>query len=52
MAYSVQQRTQEIGIRMALGAGPGKVRKMIVFQGMKLALRSFSASPRRSASRA
>ena len=38
MAYSVQQRTQEIGIRMALGAGPGNVRKMIVLQGMKLAL--------------
>jgi ABC-type antimicrobial peptide transport system permease subunit len=38
MAYSVQQRTQEIGIRMALGAGPGTVRKMIVLQGMKLAL--------------
>ena len=38
MAYSVQQRTQEIGIRMALGAGPDKVRKMIVLQGMKLAL--------------
>ena len=38
MAYSVQQRTQEIGIRMALGAGPGNVRNMIVLQGMKLAL--------------
>ena len=38
MAYAVQQRTQEIGIRMALGAGTGKVRKMVVFQGMQLAL--------------
>ncbi len=38
MAYTVQQRTQEIGIRMALGAGPGNVRNMIVLQGMKLAL--------------
>ena len=38
MAYSVQQRTQEIGIRMALGAAPEKVRGMIVFQGMRLAL--------------
>jgi putative ABC transport system permease protein len=37
MAYSVQQRTQEIGIRMALGASPGKVRGMVVRQGMVLA---------------
>jgi putative ABC transport system permease protein len=38
MAYSVAQRTQEIGIRMALGAGSGNVRNMVVFQGLKLAL--------------
>ncbi|HTS13973.1 MAG TPA: ABC transporter permease [Candidatus Limnocylindrales bacterium] len=38
MAYSVQQRTQEIGIRMALGAGPGDVRNMVVRQGMLLAV--------------
>jgi putative ABC transport system permease protein len=37
MAYSVQQRTQEIGIRMALGASPENVRKMVVRQGMMLA---------------
>jgi predicted permease len=37
MAYSVQQRTQEIGIRMALGASPEHVRKMVVSQGMRLA---------------
>jgi putative ABC transport system permease protein len=38
MAYSVQLRTQEIGIRMALGAGPHEVRTMVVKQGMRLAL--------------
>jgi putative ABC transport system permease protein len=38
MAYSVQLRTQEIGIRMALGAGPQDVRRMVVRQGMRLAL--------------
>jgi predicted permease len=37
MAYSVRQRTQEIGIRMALGASPEHVRKMVVSQGMWLA---------------
>jgi predicted permease len=38
MAYSVQQRTQEIGIRLALGAGTRRVRNMVVLQGMRLAL--------------
>jgi predicted permease len=38
MAYSVRQRTQELGIRMALGAETSHVRNMIVFQGMRLAL--------------
>jgi len=38
MAYSVEQRTQEIGIRLALGAESSAVRRMIVFQGMELAV--------------
>jgi ABC-type antimicrobial peptide transport system permease subunit len=38
MAYSVQQRTQEIGIRIALGAEAQQVRRMVVVQGMRLAI--------------
>jgi ABC-type antimicrobial peptide transport system permease subunit len=38
MAYSVEQRTQEMGIRMALGADRGTIRRLIVWQGMRLAL--------------
>ncbi len=37
IAYSVQQRTQEIGIRLALGAEANNVRNMVVLQGMRLA---------------
>jgi putative ABC transport system permease protein len=36
MAYRVTQRTQEIGLRLALGAGTGEVLKMVVGQGVKL----------------
>ena len=38
MAYSVQQRTPEMGIRQALGADPRSVRNMVVFEGLRLAL--------------
>jgi predicted lysophospholipase L1 biosynthesis ABC-type transport system permease subunit len=38
MAYSVQQRTQEIGIRMAMGADRGRITKMVVWQGMRLTI--------------
>jgi putative ABC transport system permease protein len=36
MAYFVQQHTRDIGIRLALGGEPGRVRRLVVFHGLRL----------------
>ena len=38
MSYSVQQRTQELGIRMALGAQASNLRNLVISEGMILAV--------------
>jgi ABC-type antimicrobial peptide transport system permease subunit len=38
LAYTVSQRSQEIGVRLALGATPSRVGRMIFADGMRLAL--------------
>jgi putative ABC transport system permease protein len=38
VSYSVAQRTQELGIRLALGAMPGDIRRLVMRQGFVLAI--------------
>jgi len=38
VSFLVNQRTQEIGLRMALGAGTGNVMKMVLSQGIRMAV--------------
>ena len=43
MAYFVQQHAREIGIRLALGGDPARVRRMVVFQGLRLTVAGVAA---------
>ncbi|HJT87915.1 MAG TPA: ADOP family duplicated permease, partial [Bryobacteraceae bacterium] len=42
-AYAIRQRTREIGIRLALGAKPSRLRNWILLQGMRLVLAGAAA---------
>ncbi|MGH9527680.1 MAG: FtsX-like permease family protein, partial [Terriglobales bacterium] len=37
-------KTHEIGVRLALGAGPGRIRRMVLWRSLRLALLSFPAA--------
>ena len=45
LSYSVNQQTREIGIRMAMGAQTGSVLRLVVQQGMRLALIGLALGP-------
>ena len=43
VSYSVEQRTREMGIRLALGAAPRSIRRMVLREGLLLALAGIGA---------